>query len=154
MKRILVSLLAALFLWQQVAAPIAHAQTPPLLSELVDKSYIELLEIAGSLNVSSKEIEEFKRRLDREEDAEKKRLKDEARRLKEEAERLRRQLNELNKRASRDTEEMAAERRKLHCRILQLEGEMRNKETEREHGVPVAYDNKRAKLDLIQQWPA
>lgn len=154
MRRIIVSLLTALFLWQPVAAPIARAQTRPSLRELVNKSYIELLEIAGSLSVSSKEIEEFKRQLDREEEAEKQRLKNEARKLKEEAEQLRRQLNDLNKRASRDTEEMTAERRRLHCRILQLEREMRNKETEREHGVPVAYDNKRAKLDLIQQWPA
>lgn len=154
MKSIIAWLLAALFLCQQVAAPVAHAQTRPSLNELVNKSYIELLGLAGSLNVPIKEIEEFKRQLDRDEQAERQRLKNEAQKLKQEAEQLRRQLSELNKRASRDTEEMTAERRNLHCRILRLEREMRNKDTERDHGVPVAYDNKRAKLDLLQQWPA
>jgi alpha-glucan phosphorylase-like protein len=35
----------------------------------------------------------------------------------------------------------------------QAENEMHQKKAEREHGLPVSYDNKRAKLELIQRWP-
>lgn len=47
-----------------------------------------------------------------------------------------------------------AERHDLHCRIqdkLSLKGQA---EVISRHAIPVAYDNKFAKLDLIQQWPA
>jgi hypothetical protein len=124
------------------------------LAQLVNKPYLELLELSPSLKVSPAEIEGFKQQLDREEDAEKKRLEQEERGLKVQIERAHKQLDQLNRKSSRDTAEMAEERRMLQCAILKAEGQMREKKVSREHGLPVAFDNKRAKLELIHQWPA
>lgn len=124
------------------------------LRELLEKSYLELLDIAPQVSFSEREVAELKKQLDRELESEKKRLEREEEQLKRQIEAARRQLNELNKGASRDTEEMTERRRKLHCQILKLEREMLQKKAEREHGLPIAYENKRAKLDLIQSWPA
>jgi predicted Zn-dependent protease len=66
---------------------------------------------------------------------------------------LQKQLSALNRRASRDTEEMTLQRREVHCHILKLEEELRGREAERKNGLPVAYDNKLAKVDLIEKWP-
>jgi hypothetical protein len=147
-------MLSGLLLWPSISEAFIQAPTRPQLAELVSKHYLELLEHPSLGSFSPKEIEDFKQQMEREKEAEKKRLEHEEKQLKKQVEQARKQLDEMNKRASRDTEEMTEERRKLHCRILKLEAEMRQKKTEREHGVSVTYDNKRAKLDLIQQWPA
>lgn len=124
------------------------------LSELINKSYLELLETVSTTKFAPSEIEAFRVRLEKERNAEKKRLEREEQQLKKQADDTKRQLDTLNKRASRDDETMAEERRKIHCHLLKLENEMNQKKAEREHGLPVSYDNKRAKLDLIQRWGA
>jgi len=149
-KRIIAIALSISLIWPNLS--IASAR--PQLGELVGKQYLELLEIAPTVSFSQKEIDDFKRQLEREKESEEKRLKQEEKRLKDQVEQARKQLAELNRRASRDTEEMTQQRRDLHCRILKLEQQMRQMQTEREHGLPVSYSNKLAKLDLIQQWPA
>jgi hypothetical protein len=154
LKKIIATFLSALLLLPNTSVSFAQTPLQPRLAELVTKRYLELLELSSLRTFSTKEIEDFKQQLEKEKEAEEKRLEGVERELKKQLEQARKQLNELNKRASRDTEEITEERRKLHCRILKLEAEMRQKKTEREQGVPIAYDNKRAKLDLIQQWPA
>lgn len=140
--------------WAGVTPALAQTPAPLKLEELVNKRYLELLALAPDANVSAKEIEDFKRRLEREEEAEKRRLEQEEKNLKAQVEQSRKRLADLNKRASRDDEEATVERRNLHCSILKLERELNQKQTERRQGAPVAFDNKRAKLDLLQQWPA
>ncbi len=151
-KKIMAMLMAAILVWPGVST--AFAPAPEKIEELVNKSYLELLATASTINLSAKEVEEFKRRLEREQETEKRRLEQEEKNLKAQIERSRSRLSDLNKRASRDDEEMTVERRELHCSILKLERELNQKRTERERGLPVAYENKRAKLDLIRQWPA
>lgn len=124
------------------------------LESLISKSYLELLDLAPALKISRAEIEAFRQRLKNEEEAEKKRLQQAEQGLKAQIEQARKQLDGLNRQASRDSAEMAAERNKVQCSILKAESELREKAMAREHGLPVAFDNKRAKLDLIEQWPA
>jgi Zn-dependent protease with chaperone function len=45
------------------------------------------------------------------------------------------------------------ERHNLHCRIQDARALKSQADVISQHAIPVAYDNKRAKLDLIQQWP-
>lgn len=153
-KRAVAIALSVCLVWTPAWAVIAQESASPNLTQLVAKPYLDLLDLATTLRFTPKEVEEFKRQLEKEKEAEKKRLEQEEKQLKSQIEQARNQLDKLNKSASRDTEEMTAERRKLHCHLLKLENEQRLKQATREQGLPVAYDNKRAKLDLIAQWPA
>lgn len=152
-KKAIVLLLSVALLWPSLPAVTARPMKRQPLAELINKSYLELLETASVAKFSASEIEAFRQKLEREKEAEKKRLEQQEKQLKAQTEDAKRQLDALNKRASRDDETMSEERRKLHCRLLKLENEMNQKKAEREHGLPVAYDNKRAKLELIQRWP-
>jgi regulator of replication initiation timing len=91
------------------------------LRQLANRPYLELLEMANSLNFTAKEIEGLKQHLESEKEAEKKRLEQEEKRLKSRIEQSHKQLEVLNKRASRDTLVMVDERRNLQCQIYKLE---------------------------------
>jgi hypothetical protein len=154
-RKVIAVFLAIALIWSGVAPSFARTlAAPSKLAELVNKPYLDLLATAHTYNFTASEIENFKRSIEREQEAEKKRLEQEEKSLKAQIEQARDRLNDLNKRASRDDEEMTVARRNLHCSILKLERDLRQKQTERQQGLPVSYENKRAKLDLIQQWPA
>lgn len=154
MKRTIAITLSICLLWTHAWTVVAQEPAPPNLTQIVAKPYLDLLVLSTTIRLTLKEVEDFKRQLEKEKETEKKRLEQEEKQLKTQIEQARKQLDKLNKSASRDTEEMTAERRRLHCLLLKLEGEQRLKQTMREQGLPVAYNNKRAKLDLITQWPA
>jgi hypothetical protein len=75
---VVVILLSVTLIWP--GASVATAQSQPQtttaspLRQLVDRPYLELLELADSSNFTAKEIEDLKRRLGLEKEAEKKRL--------------------------------------------------------------------------------
>jgi Zn-dependent protease with chaperone function len=46
------------------------------------------------------------------------------------------------------------ERHNLHCRIQEARALKSQADVISQHAIPVAYDNKQAKLELIQKWPA
>ncbi len=48
----------------------------------------------------------------------------------------------------------AEERHNLHCRIQDARALKSQADVISQHAIPVAYDNKQAKLELIQKWPA
>lgn len=125
----------------------------PALSELVERQYLEVFELARSLRYSSAEIEAWRKQLDQQESAEKKRLEGVQKRYEERVKAARRELEALNRRASRDGESEVEERKRLHCRILRLEGRVKEAEIARQQGVPIAFDNRRAKLMLLEKWP-
>jgi hypothetical protein len=153
-RQILAMGLAGLLVWTNLSAVTADSVGPPPLSELVNESYLILLEKASDLEYTQKEIEALKKELKREEKAEKNQLKGQQKDLEKQLKALRKELEVLNKERSRDTDAMRIERSALHCRILSLETQLDEKKTEREHGLPLAYDNRLAKLDLIDKWPA
>lgn len=146
--------LAGLLVWTPAAATAADSVGHPPLRELVAEPYLALLEKADELGYSKKALETLKKDLKREEKVEKKRLKNEQKELEQQLKALRADLEDLNKERSRDTNPMRIERSALHCRILSLETQLDKKKAEREHGLPLAYDNRLAKLDLIEHWPA
>jgi Zn-dependent protease with chaperone function len=121
--------------------------------EFVQKSYLDLLELEQIPLLSSDDIKSAEDALKKEKTAEQSRLKEEEDRVGKDLKAARKRLEELNKKASRDDAEAAGERRDIQCEILRLEAERRRIKTEREKGVPVVYQNKFAKLDLIQRWP-
>ncbi|KAF0247841.1 MAG: peptidase M48 Ste24p [bacterium] len=140
-------------IWSTTIAVFASSIDTLTLANIVNKPYTELLDIAPRVSFSTIQISEFKKSLEKEKATEKTRLEKEEVALKKEVETLRQQLGKLNKESSRDTKEMKARRQNLHCQILTLERQIKQKNTERGHGLSVIYDNKLAKLELIQQWP-
>jgi Zn-dependent protease with chaperone function len=124
------------------------------LPELTKRSYLDLLEAAPAFSFPAAEFDAARKELAREREAEKARLQAEEKKLDERLADLRSQLESLNKEASTDTPKMAERRTAVHCEILSLEKQRREKRVEREKGLPVAFENKLAKLDLVQQWPA
>ena len=129
------------------------AQQPEPLASTLQRSYLEVLDLAGKVAVSDAEYAEMRRRLDREEEAEKKRLEAEQKGYEQQVKGLRRELDALNRRASRDDVATSKQRQTIHCEILKLENRARRAEIARKQGVPVAFDNRRAKLILLRQWP-
>ena len=152
-RQIMAMGLAGLLVWTSLSAATADYVGRPPLSELVNEPYLLLLEKAPDLEFTKKEIEALKKDLKREEKAEKDRLKGEQKDLEKQLKALRKELEDLNKERSRDTDTMRVERSALHCRILSVETRLEKKKTEREQGMPLAYDNRLAKLDLLEQWP-
>jgi peptidase M48-like protein len=124
------------------------------LSQLVGRPYLDLLELAPTVSFKPQEFEALRRELARQRETEKERLKKEEKELDGRLAALRDQLKSLNKEASSDNAKMADRRKTVHCEIQRLEKVRSEKRVEREHGMPVAFDNKLAKADLIEQWPA
>jgi Skp family chaperone for outer membrane proteins len=150
-----VALILCLFLTCPVG--FARSSNPPRIetaSQMVQKSYLDLLEMQTIPKFSPDEIKAVQDQLEKERKTEQDRLKKEEQRIEKELKVLRDQLKDLNKKASRDDSADGKERDVLHCRILQLEAALSKARLEREHGMPIGFQNKLAKLELIQQWPA
>lgn len=138
-----------------ISVPVAQATVSALpLSQLVSRPYLELLELAPAVSFKAQDFEALRKELAQQRRAEAERLQKEEKDLDARLGELRGQLKSLNKEASRDTEKMAERRQTVHCEILRLEKIRSEKRVEREHGMPVAFDNRLAKADLLEQWPA
>ena len=138
-----------------VLLPLSEATvTAASLSQLVTRPYLELLEIAPTVSFKAQEFEALRNELAKQRKSEEERVRKEEKDLDRQLEELRSQLKSLNKEASSDNPKMAERRTAVHCEILRLEKVRADKRVERQNGVPVAFDNKLAKADLIQQWPA
>jgi beta-barrel assembly-enhancing protease len=124
-----------------------------IVAEMIKKSYLDLFELNEIRKFSSAEIDNVTTQLKKDQRTEENRLKKEEDRIKKETAAARQRLNGLNKEASKDNASAAAARRQLHCEVLRLEDELRKTKLQREKGLPIAYQNKLAKLDLIQKWP-
>ncbi len=135
----------------------SRAQIPPSpalppevyrpLQESLQKSYLELFEIAPKLEFSQTQIEAIRKHLDRSKDScvgnFKKRADDHAR-----------QLRDVQATLKASTAKLSEEERKqVHCRIQNLRAMESQARVLAEHAIPVAYENKKAKLELIEKWP-
>jgi len=129
-----------------------NAQVP--LRDFRDRSYLDLLNLPPDTVYTSAEYDAVRKELAKQQDAEKKRLRTEEKELEHKIKDLRETLTSLNKEASEDTPRMKERRDALHCGILRLEKERKDKRLEREKGMPVAFENRRAKLQLVERWPA
>jgi Zn-dependent protease with chaperone function len=154
-KKIIALTLCVLMAWMDVSGAFAQTPVPATLADLIKRSYLELLEAKDlPAAVPSSEFEALKEQLKQDMKAEEKKLKSEEEQLKGQIESAQKELERLNRLTSRDTKEMGSQRSDLHCQILGMEKQLAEKQMSRKQGLPAALDNKLAKLDLIQQWPA
>mgnify|MGYP005845024283 CR=1 FL=1 len=131
--------------------PAQPPAVPPSIEpslKYLQKPYLDLFELSPKLDIAPAELAAMRRYLG---DARKHCIamfREDARQHDRE---LRDALADLRRRsASLDD----AERRELHCRIVDLRALKSQAEMLAGHAIPVAYDNRAAKLDLIEQWPA
>lgn len=146
--------LSALLVWPNAWTNSIDIPLKPSIAKLVDEPYLALLEGTHTFQFSEKELRGFRKQVKQDKKAKEKKLKEEVKTLKKELETLRNELEYLNQRGSQDTYEISFVRHNLHCQIEQVDEKLNQKETELKHGVPVAFDNKLAKLDLLEKWPA
>jgi len=132
---------------------IRNSKFDPDYAQIVEKSYLDLLDLATQITPTPADVEAFRGQLRREKDAKKAALKQEIERLKQEIEGARRKLTELNKRGSRDDPQTAGERHEIHCQIQKLRKKLVQKEAVEAKTIDVSYDNKEAKLDILLRWP-
>jgi hypothetical protein len=153
-KRYTSILLCLLLIAPPGSTALARVDAVQTASELIRKSYLELLEEKEVRKFPSGEIDGVQSGLKSEREAEEKRLKAEQVRIRKDLKAAREELDQLNKKASRDDSPTAQQRDELHCRVLRLEDDLSKARTQLEKGLPVVYQNRLAKLELIQKWPS
>jgi hypothetical protein len=65
----------------------------------------------------------------------------------------RKKLKALNEASARDNPTMSASRQELHAEITALEERLRDKQRECDHAIPIVFEVKLAKLDVLKRWP-
>lgn len=152
--RRLATLLGALLLAHHVQAqqaPPAPRLNPEVwdaFQEALELPYVELFEQAPGFEFSPTQIRTMREYLDTAEKACVDGMKDRAKRLEKELDRARR---ELRRRTGTIGE---AERHELHCTIQNRRIERDQAALFAKHSVPLAYDHKKTKVDLLERWPS
>ena len=139
---------------QTQQAPVLHTR-PANAQEIcrtvhcaVNKSYVELFELAPRLEFSASEIAAEKRALEEGRQSCTARFKARAKEYNDELQQSQKGLKNVSARTD-DTE-----RHNVHCKIQNLRAQKEEAELLASKGIPTAYDNMGAKLQLIQEWPA
>lgn len=145
--------------WNQAVTHAARslapaADEPQAIEIYLKKPYLELLELASTLQFSSRQFQEARERLKKGEKAKKEDLKSRQRDLEKQVREAQKELKELNKNDRAENAELQNERHLLHCRIQSLQAKLADSQVALETGIPVEYENYNAKLDLMEKWPA
>lgn len=118
------------------------------LREYLQKSYLELFELAPGLEFTQSEIE-------RQRDALKKGKGLCAHRFENHRKQYGKQIDAARQDLKKNTGTLTeVQRKQTHCSIQNLDLLKSEAEVLAKQAIPTAYDNLNAKLDLIQQWPA
>jgi Zn-dependent protease with chaperone function len=133
---------------------IAYAQQTPVrpaqtvaLREYLQKSYMELFELAPKLEFSATEIETQRNALKSGKDIC-------VGRFKTHSKQYGIQIDTARKDLKKDTATISEEKRtQAHCNIQNLDLLKSEADILAGQAIPTAYDNLNAKLDVIQQWP-
>lgn len=155
-RRVLALLVAGLLALQPATAPAASSQSVPAplpkevfqaFQDALAKPYLDLFEQAEKFEFSASQIEAMRKYLDRSRDSCVRLYRQRASQYQKQREKAQAELKRRT--ASLDD----AERRQMHCniqnaRILESQAQMLA-----EHAIPVAYENRKAKLELIEKWP-
>jgi len=128
-------------------APLAPAVFDPL-QEALRKHYAELFEIAPRLEFSAAQIQRMREYLETAEDYCVDTFRARADQYEAQARDTQSQLRRVSARVDEER------RKELHCRIQNARVLHGQAEVLASQGIPVAYQNKQAKLDLIEKWPA
>jgi Zn-dependent protease with chaperone function len=124
------------------------AQTEQTLRSYLQKSYFELFELAPSLHFSTSQIEAERKSLDGAEDRCVNRFKEHEKQYKKQIENERERLKKTSAGLTPE------QRNAIHCRIQNLDYLRSESEVLYRNAIPTAYDNLKAKLELIEKWPA
>lgn len=155
MKRVIAIILIysiTLYLPQPFLWASQEEQTNPL-EPLLQKSHLELFEQASDVTVSKPLIEIERERIKQEKEQEKKRLEQKKNRIEDEIDRNQDLLDDLNQ-DSRETAQVAERRHQIHCEIQRLRKELQETKLILDNGLETRYDNKLAKLKILEEWPA
>ena len=129
-------------------------ETTESIDSLLKKSYLELLQLAPTYRFTSKQFEQVRKRLKKEEDTKKSALKRQRQDFERQIRQAQDELKKLAETSGEETTAVAARRHDLHCRIQSLQAQLADIRVASEHGVPIEYENLQAKLDLLEKWPA
>jgi Zn-dependent protease with chaperone function len=124
------------------------------IDPLLKKPYLELLELAPTLQFTSRQFDQVRARLKDEEKAKKDQLKAKVENFEKQIKAAQDQLKQLNAKGAAETPEIETQRQAIHCQIQNYQDELAKTKIERETAVPVEFENYYAKLDLIEKWPA
>lgn len=114
----------------------------------LNKSYLDLFELAPHLEFSASDIAAEKRALEAGRKSCVSQFKARVKQYNDQMGQQQKRLKLVSAKAGDD------ERHNLHCEIQNLRTQKSEAELLASHGIPTAYDNLEAKLELIQQWPA
>jgi Zn-dependent protease with chaperone function len=141
---------------RQASADSGHAELsmqvqprePAPLRGLLQKSYIELFELAHTLKFSTTEMAAQRKALEKGKNSCVARFKDHAKQYG-------KQIDAAEKDLKKTTAGLRETERNLkHCKIQNLELLRSESRALSSHAIPTAYDNLNAKLDLIEKWPS
>ena len=129
---------------QSAAAQVPGANS---LRSYLQKSYLELFELAPKLEFSANEIQNQRREFEKGE----KLCVD---RFKNHAKQYGKQIEAAQKDLKKKSESLTEEQRKqAHCKIQNFELLKGEAGVLSQHAIPTAYDNLGAKLEIIEKWP-
>ena len=132
--------------WAQTAA--TPQPQPESLRSYLQKSYLELFELAPSLHFNAQEIRKQREAFAKGDESCVNRFKDHVKRYQ-------KQLDAAREDLKKNTKKMSTEQRKTaHCNIQNLDLLKSEAEILARNAIPTAYDNLNAKLDVIEKWPA
>lgn len=150
-RQLLAVFAVAMLAWPVEAMQRPGAALPPEIrrrfQEALQKSYFELFEQAARLEFSPSHIAAMRKILDEAQSSC-------TRQFKRRADELGKQLRSAQadlKRVSARIED--TERKQRHCEIQNLRALESQARVLAEHAIPIAYENKKAKLELIEKWP-
>jgi Zn-dependent protease with chaperone function len=134
-----------------VAGQAGRSELPPevrkAFREALEKPYLQLFEEAPRLEFSAWQIAAMRKILD---EAQKNCTGNFRKRAEEHAKDLRREQDWLRANTGKIDD---TERKKRHCTIQNLRALEAQARVLAENAIPVAYENRKAKLDLIEKWP-
>ena len=132
---------------RQQAPPARSVQTLTL-REYLQKSYLELFELAPKLEFSASEVEAQRTALKSGKDVCTDRFKAHSKNY---ANQIAAARKDLKDKTAKLTD---VQRKQVHCNIQNLDLLKSEADVLAAQAIPTAYDNLNAKLDVIQQWPA
>jgi len=117
------------------------------LQETLQRPYLELFDEAPKLEYSPTQLAQMRKYLDEARDSCTREFRQRASSYQKQREQAQADL----KRRTASLED--PERRQIHCRIQNARILESQTQMLAQHAIPVAYDNKKAKLELIEKWP-
>jgi hypothetical protein len=124
----------------------ASAPVEPLpLQAYLLKSYLDLFKLSPELHFSQAQFQAEETRLKDNQQSCVNRFKTKIKTISEEIDAAQKKL--------KGKHVTSEERHNLHCNIQDLRFEKSQNQVMADHGIPIAYQNMKAKLELIQEWP-